>query len=245
MLAQKVLAYTKGVSVKLQGHYTDVVRAHQDIETVKATIKGVQSRVDTFHSQVYEQVLMLSESIEVAETAPRQTSRQQHRQNISLRNISDYYKCAITIPLLDHLSSELDSRFDAGCSHSLIEFMQLLPSEVANTTSQLRPENFSAVLQLYGNVLSSVRSFDVELDLWQNKWRGDSEQATELDTPAKVLPSADHDYYPNIHTLIVILATLPVTTCECEQSTSMLRLVKTALRSTMTETRLNGLAMLQ
>ena len=123
--------------------------------------------------------------------------------------------------------------------------MQLLPSEVAKTTSQLRPENFSAVLQLYGNVLPSVRSFDVELDLWQNKWSGDSEQATELDTPAKVLPSADHDYYPNIHTLIVILATLPVTSCECERSISMLRLVKTALRSTMTETRLNGLAMLQ
>ena len=42
-----------------------------------------------------------------------------------------------------------------------------------------------------------------------------------------------------IRTLIVILATL------CERSISMLRLVKTALRSTMTESRLNGLAMLQ
>ena len=52
-------------------------------------------------------------------------------------------------------------------------------------TSQLRPEKFSAVLQLYGNVLPSVRSFDVDLDLWQNKWSGDSERATELDTPTK------------------------------------------------------------
>ena len=83
----------------------------------------------------------------------------------------------------------------------------------------------------------------MELDLWQNKWSGDS--AKELDTPAKVLPTADHDYYPNIRTLIVILATLPITSCECEHSISMLRLIKTALRSTMTETRLNGLAMLQ
>ena len=110
-------------------------------------------------------------------------------------------------------------------------------------TFQLRPEKFSAVLQLYGNVLPSVRLFDVELDLWQNKWSGDSERATELDTPAKVLPSLDHDYYPNIRTLIVILTTLPITSCECERSVSVLRLVKTALRSTMTETRLNGLAL--
>ena len=243
-LTQKVLAYTKGLSVKLQGTYTDVVRAHREVETVKATIRGVRSRVDTFHSNVYEQVLMLSQSIEVVEVAPRQASRQQHRQNIPSSNISDYYKRTLTIPLLDHLSSELDSRFDAGCSQNLIEFMQLLPSEVAKMTSQLRPENFSAVLKLYGDVLPSVRSFDVELDLWQNTWSSDSE-ATELDTPAKVLPAADHDYYPNIRTFIVILATLPITSCECERSISMLRLVKTALRSTMSETRLNGLAMLQ
>ena len=93
--------------------------------------------------------------------------------------------------------------------------------------------------------MPSVKSFDVELDLWQTKWSSDSEQAKELDTPEKVLPSADPDYYPNIRTLIVILTTLPITSCECERSISMLRLVKTALRSTMTETRLNGLAMLQ
>ena len=208
---------------------------------MKATIRGVRSRVDTFHSNVYEQVLMLSQSIEVVEAAPRQASRHQQRQNIPSSNISDYYKRTLTIPLLDHLSSELDSRFDAGCSQNFIEFMQLLPSEVAKMTSQLRPENFSAVLKLY---VPSVRSFDVELDLWQNTGSSDSE-ATELDTPEKVLPAADHDYYPNIHTLIVILATLPITSCECEWSISMLRLVKTALRSTMSETRLNGLAMLQ
>ena len=75
--------------------------------------------------------------------------------------------------------------------------MQLLPSEVAKMTSQLRPEKFSAVLQLYGNVLPSIRSFDVELDLWQNKWRGDSRLATELDTPAKLLPYCDPCYIAN------------------------------------------------
>ena len=66
-----------------------------------------------------------------------------------------------------------------------------------------------------------------------------------LDTPAKVWPSADHDYYPNLRTLIVILVTLQITICECEQSVSMLQLEKTAFCSTMTKTRLNGLAMLQ
>ena len=66
VLSQKILAYTKGLSVKLQGRYVDVVRAHRDIESVKAVISGVRSRVDDFHSQVYEQVLTLSQSVNIA-----------------------------------------------------------------------------------------------------------------------------------------------------------------------------------
>ena len=71
----------------------------------------------------------------------------------------------------------------------------------------------------------------------------DRQLAQELNTPEKVLGHIDYDYFPNIHTLIV--TTLPVTSCECERSISMLKRVKTALCSTMTEDRLNGLAMLQ
>ena len=123
--------------------------------------------------------------------------------------------------------------------------MRLLPFEVVKTTSQLKSENFGSILQFYGDDLPSVRSLDAELDLWQNKWRGDAHLAQELNTPEKVLRHTDADYFPNIRTLIVILGTLPVTSCESERSISMLKRIKTALRSTMTEDRLNGLAMLQ
>ena len=122
------------------------------------------------------------------------------------------------------------------------------PLEVATIWScqdQLKSENFGSILQFYGEDLPSVRSLDAELDLWQNKWRGDAHLAQELNTPEKVLRHTDADYFPNIRTLIVILGTLPVTSCESERSISMLKRIKTALRSTMTEDRLNGLAMLQ
>ena len=119
VLAQKVLAYTNGLSVKLQGRYFDVVRAHDDIELVKATLKGVRSRVDDFHTNMYQQALVLSDSISVVEVAPRHVSRQQHRQNIPSDNVSDYYKRNLTIPLLDHLNNELDNRFGTSCSQNL------------------------------------------------------------------------------------------------------------------------------
>ena len=67
---QKVLSYTKGLSVKLQGRYVDVARAHRDIEKVQNTLKKSRANVDTFHSLVYEQVMILSQSIGIVESVP-------------------------------------------------------------------------------------------------------------------------------------------------------------------------------
>jgi molybdopterin biosynthesis enzyme len=49
---------------------------------------------------------------------------------------------------------------------------------------------------------------------------------------------------PNIRKLLQILATLPVSTCTSERSFSTLRRMKTYLRNSTSETRLNGLALL-
>ena len=69
--------------------------------------------------------------------------------------------------------------------------------------------------------------------------------ALEIDIPEKCLKEVDSDYFPNISTLINLMATLPVESCECERSISMQKLIKTSLRSTKTQERLNGLAMMQ
>ena len=53
------------------------------------------------------------------------------------------------------------------------------------------------------------------------------------------------DHFPNILTILLYLATLPVPTCTCERSISLLRRVKTYLRSTTSDPRLNDLAILQ
>ena len=44
---------------------------------------------------------------------------------------------------------------------------------------------------------------------------------------------------------MLIMITIPVTSCECERSISLLRLVKSTLRTTMSEERLNGLCLMQ
>ena len=68
--------------------------------------------------------------------------------------------------------------------------------------------------------------------------------ASTLNTPEKAIPFADKDFFPNIRVLLTIMATVPATSCDCERCISMLRLLKTPLRSRMSQDRLNALALI-
>jgi len=52
------------------------------------------------------------------------------------------------------------------------------------------------------------------------------------------------DLVPEVAKLITIIVTVPVSSCTAERSFSALRRLKTFLRLTMTQTRLNGVALL-
>ena len=173
----------------MQGRYVDVVCAHREIETIRATGKDVWSNVNLFHALMYSQAHLLCDSVGVEETVPRLTSRQQHRQNIPAADSKEYYKRIITIPLLDHLLCELDARFDASSSKLVVEFMQMLPSEIV--TLRLQQSSIPQLVQLYKEDLPSFRSLDAELDLWYNKWINDPQLVSDLNTPDKALIHTD------------------------------------------------------
>lgn len=64
------------------------------------------------------------------------------------------------------------------------------------------------------------------------------------DGPINALNECDSRLFPNISTLLKILSTIPVTSCEAERTFSALRRIKPFLRTTMTEDRLSGLTLL-
>ena len=59
VFTQKILSYIKALSVKLQGRYVDIVRAYREIENVKSTLNKLRSDVERFHTQTYNEVLVL------------------------------------------------------------------------------------------------------------------------------------------------------------------------------------------
>ena len=64
------------------------------------------------------------------------------------------------------------------------------------------------------------------------------------DSVSVTLKRVDSLAFQNIHLALKLLGTLPIATCQCERSFSSLRIVKTWDRSKMTNSRLNGLALL-
>ncbi|XP_050064723.1 uncharacterized protein LOC126553622 [Aphis gossypii] len=80
-----------------------------------------------------------------------------------------------------------------------------------------------------------------EYKLWQRCLKNLSEEQTNA---LQALSLCNSDIYPNIYKLLQILATLPVSTSSNERTFSNLKRIKTYLRNTIGEKRLNGLAMM-
>ncbi|KAH7947169.1 hypothetical protein HPB52_008050 [Rhipicephalus sanguineus] len=66
----------------------------------------------------------------------------------------------------------------------------------------------------------------------------------EQQAEGKALEMCNRDFFPNIHSLLSILATLPVSTSTPERTFSTLRRLKSYLRNHMNNDRLTGLALL-
>ena len=80
-----------------------------------------------------------------------------------------------------------------------------------------------------------------ELHLWRAHFK---EQEQLPDTPQSALKHATPMLFPNIRKMLICIMVLPVTSCEAERSFSALRRIKTYLRTTMTQNRLNSLSLL-
>ena len=141
---------------------------------------------------------------------------------------------------LSNTISELEDRFGphfrkaAQCFAIIPFYMISRPCEIIQDSS---------LFQLYLDDVESWTIVKSEIMLWQNKWK----QVDLADLPKTALDALNYasvESYPNISILLQISSTLPVTTSSSERSFSQLRGLKTYLRNSTAETRLNGLALL-
>ncbi|CAM1304643.1 Uncharacterised protein r2_g1450 [Pycnogonum litorale] len=93
----------------------------------------------------------------------------------------------------------------------------------------------------YEDDIPSPELLSEELSLWRITWEAVDDKPS---TAAKTLKICDQLLFPNIHQLLCLLCTLPVTSCECERSFSTLRRLNNYNRCTMASERLSSLALM-
>ena len=246
IITREILLITKGLSIKLQGPYVDMVRAYNDIAGVKKQVTENRNMAEEFHQRVYDIAIALADEVGVSECMRRTLQgRQQHRANPESSTCLEYYRRTLTIPVLDHLHAQLEERFNDNSDSSkfLMEFIKLLPSEIHEKMQQLDSSDIANIVEYYEDDLPSDYAIDVELQAWFIKWK-DNPESIKYNTAPKALAKADVDFFPNLYTLLRIASTSPVTSVVCERSISTLRLLKPVLRSTMSNSRMNGLALM-
>ena len=101
----------------------------------------------------------------------------------------------------------------------------------------------------YSDDLPMELLFSDELVLWKQYWKKEGREKRDIpdniaDTLTTMRKNGMHIWFPNIYTILVLIACVPSSSCSCEGSISRLRILDTYLRCTMSDDRLNGLALL-
>jgi hypothetical protein len=138
---------------------------------------------------------------------------------------------------LDYLIESMDARFN----QRLIDVMPLEGIIPANL-NMYDDKNIIKAAKIYVQDLHDDTSSTIRADLfiWRQQWSQNT-----IPKPNSALDSLSHrtNLRPNIKILLQLFATLPVTSFTPERTFSALNRLKIFLRSTMSENRLNGLAM--
>jgi len=174
------------------------------------------------------------------------TGRQRHRANIAPEVQQEgenqqtpqeiYYRVNVFNPFVDYLLTELHDRF--LCHKSNAFALQCLVPKFSQKSSLT---DIQPAIRMYQNVLEGTPSdVEAEFALWRTKCISGTVCADNAFDALESCPSV----YPNIKFLLQILTTLPVTTASAERTFSMLRRLKTWLRSSMCDERLTGLVLL-
>ena len=82
----------------------------------------------------------------VAPCLPRLCSHQRNRSNVPAENACDYYRRVISIPLLDHLVSELESRFNSN-NQAALQGLYLVPSVLCKSVWRTLHQKFSNLVK--------------------------------------------------------------------------------------------------
>ncbi|XP_062595649.1 52 kDa repressor of the inhibitor of the protein kinase-like [Saccostrea cucullata] len=237
VVCEHVLQILAPLSELLQAKDSDLIEAMKETKAVYAVIQNERND-DMVWDALYASAVDFAATIDVEPSSPRCAHRQTLRANTPANSIDVYWKRSVFFPFYDHVLQELDDRL-LGCSERFIA-QYLIPSNLG----QLTDNRVNALYEAFkADIPVSMAVFHTEVKRWITRWSLEDEEnmpSSLQDT----LHSVNPDLYPNIFTVLSVLISMPVSTASAERSFSVMRRVKSYMRSTMSTERLSALAML-
>ena len=208
-------ALMTGVSRALRRSSTDIIQALSDVALVERKMNAMRDDADTEFSSIFKKAAAFADQMDVKIRKPRTASQSVFRPNAADDHgcdVQTFFRVNMFLPLTEGVSMHLRDRFGMAQCNSLV-LSDLIPSYVCNASY----EDILTAIVKYSAFISSHIEIECEFTLWKVQWTERQQLASEISTAAAALEHCFALTLPNIHALLVILATLPVTTAEAER----------------------------
>ncbi|XP_028404035.1 52 kDa repressor of the inhibitor of the protein kinase-like [Dendronephthya gigantea] len=130
VVVERCLKCTKPLTLQLQSASLHAGKACDKVSLLFLTLNELRSEMGKTHLNLYEVAVNLAEEANIAPSKPRTTGRQVHCENVPAESTSDYFKRVITIPFLDELIGQMESRFCEGNLDAL-DALNVMPDIVS------------------------------------------------------------------------------------------------------------------
>ena len=251
-LSYLVFSGTEQTSINLQSKNTSVQDALSCAEVARSYTNRL--RCDCSFEEFYAVVVKEAQQCTEEPTLPRYRRPpkrlDQGAAPHQFNSVEDYYR-SLYFQVLDLVSEQILSRFSQE-SMSIPKELENIFIRAANHRDNIPVEIPDNILTMYSKDVNFERAV-IQLQMLPDAVKTYREsqglrefEVTSVRTIADILNKLPmmKQMFSEVDSLLHLYFTIPVTTCTAERSFSCLRRIKTYLRSSMTEERLNNVILL-
>ena len=177
-----ILDLTFPVTKLLQGKETNMDDASYLLDSLKSIVLSKRSTVDELYNNCYRIILEIANKVSINEAKPCIATFQKNRNNVTLGSVSHYFEKVVTIPLLDHLLTQLNVRFDST-SVMVCGGLEIVPVKLFllyHKNIDWR-QKFRPFTEFYRSDFPCYKTFD----LWEAYWLNNTSCHSDISSTLK------------------------------------------------------------
>ncbi|XP_065668089.1 52 kDa repressor of the inhibitor of the protein kinase-like [Hydra vulgaris] len=174
VVTTRVFDFTIPVTRLLQSKTIDILDGLHLITALKNTFISIRNDIDSFHNNCYEAACLLLSKAEIFVLKPRTCSIQKNRFNVPSESVSEYFKRAVTIPLIDHISTSISTRFKSE-TVAAYKGLSIIPFNIISFLKRPKTQlcwrkQFEIFCDFYIDDFPNISALNGELVLWEKYW---------------------------------------------------------------------------